>query len=505
MFTCFLLLFFSDDFLCADASEPEMRHEVTSLPGWSQPLPSRLFTGFVPAGPPPSGNGTMYFHYMMQEAAVQPESAPIVVWYNGGPGASSLFGMLQELGSLLLNVDSLKGDEYNRTQVPQLQRNEYAWSRNATVIAVDSPPPVGFSYCSAEGPSGDGASCGTWNDEKVAKANRLALETLFTSAFPEFKGRELYIAGESYAGIYVPLLVQEFLNDPMPESAPTLKGFATGDGCVGLESVCGADAKQVYYLAAFLHGHGQTPEDQWKQVSHACPKDADSSWNPLCLAKAVETVTKAGGWYQYDLYDECTYSHGIMMQRRSPKLSSAGPTSIPCPGDAMNQWLNRSDVRVALGIPSDANFFNVDGTWLHYHPSVLTVLDVYAAALKAGLRVMVYNGDTDPVLNSMIAQDIHFAKMHKEGFKESNAWRAWTIDGKKRMGGFVTEYAEGSFRFVTIRGAGHMVPELKPEAASIMLGSFLAGTPLPAFKSVAPVASGHEVWLDQLLNTSVAV
>jgi Serine carboxypeptidase len=39
------------------------------------------------------------------------------------------------------------------------------------------------------------------------------------------------------------------------------------------------------------------------------------------------------------------------------------------------------------------------------------------------------------------------------GIKETEAWRPWTVDGKDYIGGYVTRY-EGSFDFLTIRGAG---------------------------------------------------
>ena len=64
--------------------------------------------------------------------------------YNGGPGASSLFGMLVELGPLLLNEDSLGSAAVNGT--PAFQANPFGWSSVATVVALDNPPPVGFSY-----------------------------------------------------------------------------------------------------------------------------------------------------------------------------------------------------------------------------------------------------------------------------------------------------------------------------------------------------------------------
>jgi serine carboxypeptidase-like clade I len=66
--------------------------------------------------------------------------------------------------------------------------------------------------------------------------------------------------------------------------------------------------------------------------------------------------------------------------------------------------------------------------------------------------VHAYSTDTDPAINSFAAQNwtSHL------GLKEVESWRPWTVDGCRRMGGYVTRY-EGDFDFLTIRGAGHMV------------------------------------------------
>lgn len=51
------------------------------------------------------------------------------------------------------------------------------------------------------------------------------------------------------------------------------------------------------------------------------------------------------------------------------------------------------------------------------------------------------------------------------------------------MAGYSTRY-EGNFDFVTIRGAGHMVPTYKPNATYLLIESFLKNESLPVY--VAP-------------------
>ena len=43
----------------------------------------------------------------------------------------------------------------------------------------------------------------------------------------------------------------------------------------------------------------------------------------------------------------------------------------------------------------------------------------------------------------------------------TQAWRAWTMDGCRRVGGYVTRYGKARLDYVTIRGSGHMVPQVR--------------------------------------------
>lgn len=68
------------------------------------------------------------------------------------------------------------------------------------MLYLETPASVGYSF-------GDD----TTSDELSAKDNLIAVQQ-FLAKFPEYKDTELYIAGESYAGIYIPNLVHQILN-----------------------------------------------------------------------------------------------------------------------------------------------------------------------------------------------------------------------------------------------------------------------------------------------------
>ena len=121
------------------------------------------------------------------------------------------------------------GDAYEQTGVPTLFYNPSAWTQLGSVLLFDWPPPVGFSYCGGA-VAGDGNSCGAWNDTRAAEVDFAALRAWFDAKFPEYKANDLYLTGESYAGVYVPKLAQQILAHKDPHVYPQLRGFVVGDG-----------------------------------------------------------------------------------------------------------------------------------------------------------------------------------------------------------------------------------------------------------------------------------
>jgi len=475
---------------------PSARTEILSLPGWKGPLPSRMYSGFTYAGIPPGyPTGSMQVHYWFVESENKPATDPVIVWYQGGPGAGSLFGLLVEFGPLQLNELSLESPIYNETGIPQLIYNPYSWSKVANLLIVDNPPPVGFSFCYPVGPSGDGRSCGPWNDSLIAPTNHMFLVNWFKD-FPEFVANDLYIIGESYAGIYVPVIVGAILDDP---KGLNLRGFAVGDGCLGTDVLC-SSRHGPYYSIEFMHGHGQFSNELYRTIVSTCPEKDLRSGNlsEICKSLVSNMWSQIGGYYEYNLYDDCINRNSFQnIQKINSRKwwSKAYPFSsddqvrvgaalndYPCSGTAYKVWLNRTDVRLSINVPVNSFYFSGDdGAGFEYTYTVTNLLPFYEHVIKhTDLRVLVYNGDSDPAINSFVTQDLYFDYFKSVDITQKQPWRPWTLNGKQRMGGYVTQF-EGDFTFLTIRGSGHMVPEYKPEATLTFLKAFLKNTPLPAY------------------------
>ena len=76
-----------------------------------------------------------------------------------------------------------------------------------------------------------------WNDTRTADFNARFVNG-WRAAFPEFNASPFYIIGESYAGVYVPMLTQRLLDQSTPPPVP-IAGMALGDACEGVDELCG--------------------------------------------------------------------------------------------------------------------------------------------------------------------------------------------------------------------------------------------------------------------------
>lgn len=185
------------------------------------PLPSKWYSGYLATASP-----SRSLHYIYVESLQNPSKDPVLVWFNGGPGCSSMLGFIQEHGPYVIE------DHAN-----EIVANPYPWNQRANVLYLESPAGVGFSYALDEDDL-------QYTDHSQSIDTFAALRD-FYRGFPELLTNDLYITGESYAGIYAPFLAYQIHSWNAEKTAaskfnptrPTypLKGFIIGNGCTDWE------------------------------------------------------------------------------------------------------------------------------------------------------------------------------------------------------------------------------------------------------------------------------
>lgn len=265
-----------------------------------------------------------------------------------------------------------------------------------------------------------------------------------------------------------------------------LQGFAVGDGCLGVETtMCGGLSKgggvfRDFWYVVFMAGHHQIPLQDFRMIMKACSHQerpdfltTQSDDDKICKAALQKIKEELGGFFEYALYDECTGRNGLLKSR--PRLEGA-LNDYPCGGGpVMENYFTLDVVKDSFHVKS--TFFEVDNAEgdFDYTPTEPDLTGFYKE-VNGKLRVLVYNGDTDPAITSFATTNwtSHL------GFEEVEHWRPWTSDGCQQMGGYVTRYV-GAFDVLTIRGAGHMVPTYKPAASFAFMRAWIRNEEYPMF------------------------
>jgi len=267
----------------SDAAVEE--HFVSSLPGLASELPSKHYSGLLPTGNLSSSPG--HLHYWFIESTNDPTTDPVVLWLNGGPGSSSLIGLLTENGQIVLNDTSL---EVLVDGVPQVFINEYAWTTVSNMIYLESPKGVGFSYCDDAKTS---AGCVNTDDSTAQDSYEFLVN--FFNLYPEYKSNKFYITGESYAGIYIPMLLEQLDNDVLGAGI-SVTGAAIGNGCWGnTVGTCDfSSGESLQIQVEFYHGHGMYSDALYDEINDACG-DFDKV-GVRCAAKLSQMAVQVGSF-----------------------------------------------------------------------------------------------------------------------------------------------------------------------------------------------------------------
>ena len=162
--------------------------------------------GYIPVRP----EASMFYWFYRTTHPDGCLNRPIVLWLQGGPGYSgSGIGNFLEFGPLNENLEP---------------RNS-TWLQVASLLFLDNPVRVGFSYCNDLGTQ-------TTNIEEISDDLMKVLKT-FMEEHPDFKESPFYIFGQSYGGKMASALTY-YLQKAITggEIKCNLRGLGIGNGWV---------------------------------------------------------------------------------------------------------------------------------------------------------------------------------------------------------------------------------------------------------------------------------
>ncbi|XP_073050557.1 serine carboxypeptidase 1-like [Primulina eburnea] len=460
---------------------------ITQIPGFSGNFPSRHYAGYVTID---ENHGKKLYYYFV-ESERNPWEDPVVLWLNGGPGCSSFDGFVYEHGPFNFEAGKPHGS------LPTLHRNPYSWSKVSSILYLDSPSGVGLSYS-------ENISDYITGDLKSASDSHIFLLKWF-ELYPEFISNPFFISGESYAGIYVPTLAYEVAKGIDAGIKPILhlKGYMVGNGVT--DDVIDGNA-----LVPFVHGMGLISEELFEEVTIQCNGNYYNSTADSCQKKLAIVDEEIKDINVYDILEPCYHAtpskisftttklpqsfrrlgvtkrplpvrkrmFGRAWPLRAPVIDGLVPSwpqllsevDVPCTDDEVaTAWLNSEAVRRAIHAEpkSVAGNFELCTDRLKFYHDAGSMIKYHKNLTSRGYRALIYSGDHDMCVPFTGSE----AWTRSVGYKKADSWRPWFVNDQ--VAGYIQVY-ENNLIFLTIKGAGHTVPEYKPREALAFYSRWLA-------------------------------
>ncbi|KAF3665915.1 putative serine carboxypeptidase-like 19-like [Capsicum annuum] len=188
----------------------------------------------------------LFYYFVKSES--NPKSNPFILWLTGGPGCSALSGLLYEIGPITfepVEYSEFKPTEYNGES-----------SLVASFIFLDLPIGTGFSYART--------SAARQSDDLQASDHAYQFLRKWFNDHPEFLRNPFYVAGDSYAGIGVPIISQLIANGNEKGLEPfiDLKGYLLGNPATFYG--------EYNYKIPYTHGLGLISDEIFESLKRNC-------------------------------------------------------------------------------------------------------------------------------------------------------------------------------------------------------------------------------------------
>ncbi|KAI0069949.1 serine carboxypeptidase [Panus rudis PR-1116 ss-1] len=365
------------------------------------------------------------------ESRNDPDTDDVIFWTNGGPGGSSAMGLFVELGPCRLVQD-------NATM-----SNPYSWNEVANIFFIDQPIGVGASYADF------GETVGTTEE---AAEDIAAFVAIFFEHFTKFKGRAFHMAGESYAGRYLPAFAAKIYdqNPKLEEQGLTpinLSSVIIGNGCTHrLHTI------KSYYDMQCLPIAVPPVIDLPRCVNRFTAACIDTFDHIDCQSafqfchEAIRVPFLATGYNPFDLTKKC---NGSVCYQITEDLAV---------------YLNHSEILEDIGVDPEAGGYKtysmqVGNDFQANLDMVFPTQYLLAALLERGIRTLLYVGSNDWTCNwvgiERMTLELEWSLSSEFAAQPLRDWKVnGTAAGMTRSAGPLT--------FATVYGAGHLVPYDRP-------------------------------------------
>ncbi|KAF7556320.1 hypothetical protein G7Z17_g1569 [Cylindrodendrum hubeiense] len=441
-----------------------------------------------------------FFWYF--ESKKDPENSPLVIWLNGGPGASSMFGLFTENGPCYINR--------NLTSEP----NPWSWNKDYNMLYIDQPVQTGFSYdiitkglldletgnIIPESPNGTPlgnptkipGNFSSQNVESTANTTENAARHFWNFLqvwSQDFSRRNssdgsISIWTESYGGRYGPsfaAFIQQQnarIQDGSLPDANVLNLTTLGiiNGCVDL-LVQETSAPEFAFDKNAYNISGITSNEYADALVAYSKQDGcqDKILNCLHLGKSLDprmygNVTEVNKACE-DASDFCQNEvEGPYINRKKWGFYDIAHCYLDSfPGNEYLGYLADENIHKALGVPVNytdisstvGRAFNLTGDYARRNSH--GYLENIASLLDSGIRVAMVYGDRDYACNWIGGERISLGVGYAQSNEFNLAGYADVITDDPKPAGQVRQH--GLFSFTRVYQSGHMVPAYQPKAA----------------------------------------
>ncbi|KAG2252985.1 hypothetical protein Bca52824_083121 [Brassica carinata] len=362
---------------------------VKFLPGFDGPLPFELETGYIGVG---EEEEVQLFYYFIKSER-NPEEDPLLLWLSGGPGCSSISGLLFENGPLTMKLDAYNGS------LPSLVSTTYSWTKLSNIIFLDQPVGTGFSY----------SRTSLHNKPSDSGEARRIHEFLqkWLGKHQEFTSNPFYAAGDSYSGMIIPALVQEISKGNYQCCNPpiNLQGYMLGNPIT--------EHNGVNYRIPYAHGMALISDELYESLKRVCKGEYAyvDSRNTECLKLLEE-------------YNKCTDRITLFIIQH-PLCETETPNCYIYRYLLSTYWANDKTVRKALQINEESI-----GEWIRcnldipYNHDIVSSVPYHKNNSISGYRSLIFSGDHDMAVPYLGTQ----AWIRSLNYSIIDDWRPWMID-----------------------------------------------------------------------------